>query len=206
MRAPLEIAAAPTPETASTRPGPTRPGRADPGPWQVEVSYGRLNAGDFTDIIFQTHKTTLETEQLGGIAFGREIVDIGYGFSIEAGAYFGRRFDEGGVEFALPITFVFDGFPWRDRLPMRLRAAIGPSYITKITPTERRKDDDNQGSKVLNMFNPEIEIGLPGAPEWSGFFRLHHRSGIFGLIDGVTGGSTYLVFGLRHRFDVDAFE
>ena len=70
---------------------------------------------------------------------------------------------------------------------------------------EAEEDDANKGSKLLNMFNPEVEVGWPGAPEWAGFVRLHHRSGIFGLINGVTGGSTYMTFGLRKRFAVEGY-
>ncbi|MGZ0189284.1 MAG: hypothetical protein ACKVH0_14970 [Alphaproteobacteria bacterium] len=175
------------------------------GLWYAEGSFGVLNPGDFTSIMFDAASTTVSSETIAGVGIGREVLDLGSGFSMEAGLWFAHRIDEGGVELGLPVTFVFDGFPWRDKLPMRLRLAVGPSFISKITPTEQSKDVNNVGSKVLNMFNPEIEVGLPGAPEWSGFFRLHHRSGIFGLIDDVTGGSTYMLLGLKHRFEVDGY-
>jgi len=177
--------------------------RPDPGPWQAEASVGFLNPGNFTDIVLRPHETSQGDEKLAGIAVGRKLFDLGYDFSFELGGYAGHRIDEGGLEFAVPMTVVFDGLPWRDRLPLRLRLTVGPSFTTKISETEKDKDDDNQGSKLLNMFNPEIEVGVPGAPEWNGFFRLHHRSGIFGLVDGVTGGSTYLTVGVRHRFKVE---
>jgi hypothetical protein len=175
------------------------------GPWYAEGSFGLLNPGDFTSIMFDAASTTLSNEKISGVGIGREVVDFGSGFSMETGLWFAHRFDEGGVELGLPITFVFDGFPWRDKLPMRLRLAVGPSFISKITSTEQSKDVNNVGSKVLNMFNPEIEVGPPSAPDWSGFFRLHHRSGIFGLIDDVTGGSTYMLLGLKHRFEVNGY-
>lgn len=168
-------------------------------PWHADIWYGALNPGDFTGIITDPASSTLEDEQIIGFTVGRELFDLGYGFRFGLGVLGSHRIDEGGYELGLPMTVTFDGFPWRDRLPMRLAVAVGPSFITKITPTEKRKDDDNQGSKLLNMFSPEIEIGVPDT-DWSGFFRLHHRSGIFGLVDGVSGGSTYMTFGLRHRF------
>lgn len=177
----------------------------EPGPWHVEASYGLLNPDNFSLIVFRTHKTEITGDQVWGFGVSRHIFDLDYGFSVEAGFAFNHRIDEGGVEFALPIALVFDALPWREQLPMRLRLAIGPSYTTKITEIERFKDDDNEGSKLLNMFNPEIEVGWPGAPEWAGFVRLHHRSGIFGLINGVTGGSTYMTFGLRKRFAVEGY-
>lgn len=178
---------------------------AEPGPWHVEASYGLLNPDNFTDIMFRTYRTEMSDEQTFGFGVSRKVIDLGSGFSIEAGVAVNQRIDEGGTEFALPVAFVFDGLPWRDKLPMRLRLGIGPSFTTKVTANERRKDDDNEGSKLLNMFDPEVEVGFPGAPEWAGFVRLHHRSGIFGLINGVTGGSTYVTFGLRHRFEVEGY-
>lgn len=168
-------------------------------PWHADIWYGALNPGDFTGIITDPASTTMEDEQIIGFTFGRKLFDLGYGLDFGIGVLGAHRIDEGGYEVGLPITFTFNGFPWRDRLPTKLSVAVGPSFITKITPTEKRKDDDNQGSKLLNMFSPEIEIGVPDT-DWSGFFRLHHRSGIFGLVDGVSGGSTYLTFGLRRRF------
>lgn len=203
------LAAAPAAHGASA-PTPAPPpsfnpeaAAASPGPWYAEAMYGALNPDNFTTIMFAPYKTEMTGNDIVGFGAGREIFDLGAGFSVELGLQFYQRIDEGGSDIGMPITMVFDGFPWRDRLPMRLRLAVGPSYTTSISDNERRKDDDNEGSKLLNMFNPEIEVGWPGAPEWAGFFRLHHRSGIFGLINGVTGGSTYLTVGLRHRFAVE---
>lgn len=178
-----------------------RPSR--PGPWYAEASFGYLNPDDFTTIMFQPYKTEMEDESHAIVGLGREIYDFGYGFTAELGFIFGHRIDEGGVEFGLPLAVTFDRFPWRETVPTRLRLAVGPSFVTKITPTERRKADNGEGSRLLNMFNPEIEVGVPGAPEWNGFLRLHHRSGIFGLINGVSGGSTYVMAGVRHRFSLD---
>lgn len=178
---------------------------AEPSPWYIEGSAGLLNPGNFTEIVYRTHRTTMTDQAIAGVGVGREVLEIGSGFSLDVGLQLNQRIDEGGTEFAMPITFVFDGFPWRDRLPTRFRLAIGPSYVTKISDTERRKDSNNKGSRALNMFNPEIELGLPTDPSWSAFFRLHHRSGIFKLINGVTGGSTYLTFGVRRRFAIEGY-
>ena len=168
-------------------------------PWHADIWYGALNSGDFTESIIDPASTSIEDEQIVGFTVGQKLFDLGYGFSFGLGVLGAHRIDEGGFELGMPMTVTFDGFPWRERLPTKLAIAVGPSFISKITPTEKRKADNNQGSKVLNMFSPEVEVGVPDT-DWSGFFRLHHRSGIFGLIDGVSGGSTYFTFGVRHRF------
>lgn len=168
-------------------------------PWRADIWYGALNPGDFTGIFVDPADTKMESEQIIGFTAGRKLFDLGYGFSFDLGVLGAHRVDEGGFELGMPMTVTFDGFGWRDRLPTKLAVSVGPSFISRITPTEKRKDNNNQGSKLLNMFSPEIEVGIPDT-DWSGFFRMHHRSGIFGLIDGVSGGSTYLTVGVRHRF------
>ena len=35
---------------------------------------------------------------------------------------------------------------------------------------------------------------------WSFFFRDHHRSGVFGLFNGISGGSDFLCLGVRKMF------
>ncbi len=44
----------------------------------------------------------------------------------------------------------------------------------------------------------ELEIG-PLDKDWSALFRLHHRSGAFGLV-ADEGDSNALVIGLKQRF------
>ncbi|MBE9544702.1 MAG: hypothetical protein IMF02_09445, partial [Proteobacteria bacterium] len=46
----------------------------------------------------------------------------------------------------------------------------------------------------------EIAFGPPDS-NWAGVFRIHHRSGAFGLIaDRGEGGSNTLAVGLKYRF------
>ena len=168
-------------------------------PWHADIWLGALNPGDFTESIIDPASTTIEDKKIVGFTVGRKLFNLGHGFSFGLGLLGAHRIDEGGVEIGMPMNVTFDGFPWREQLSTKLAISVGPSFISEITPTEKRKDNDNKGSKLLNMFSPEIEFGVPDT-DWSGFFRLHHRSGIFGLIDCVSGGSTYFTFGIRHRF------
>lgn len=170
------------------------------GPWYADITYGVLSDAQLVNFMFNTSNTTMTGDQQIGFSIGREVWDIGSGFSVEAGVMVNGRIDEDGVEFAAPVAIVFDDFPWRRRLPTRLRLATGPSFTSEISDAERKRDGGD-GSKFLLLFNPEIEVGLPSAPEVSAFLRLHHRTGL-GLIKGVNDGSTYLTTGLRYRFAV----
>jgi hypothetical protein len=53
---------------------------------------------------------------------------------------------------------------------------------------------------VLHNFSPEITFADPDNKNVELVLRLHHRSGIFGLIDGVSTGSTFVTTGIRVRF------
>lgn len=46
----------------------------------------------------------------------------------------------------------------------------------------------------------ELEFTPTAAPDWHMVLRLHHRSGIYGLISPQRTGSNYLGFGLRKDF------
>ena len=47
---------------------------------------------------------------------------------------------------------------------------------------------------------PEITFADPDNKDLEFVFRLHHRSGVFGLFDDVVSGSTFLSTGIRIRF------
>jgi hypothetical protein len=45
-----------------------------------------------------------------------------------------------------------------------------------------------------------MTFALPNTPKWNLVFRLHHRSGIFGLFDGIEGASNAFGIGLKYKF------
>ena len=56
-------------------------------------------------------------------------------------------------------------------------------------------------NRVLYHMLMEVAFGIPGtAKAWEAFFRIHHRSGAFGMFNEVVGGSDFLCLGGRYRF------
>ncbi|MEI8348165.1 MAG: hypothetical protein WCG27_11905, partial [Pseudomonadota bacterium] len=53
----------------------------------------------------------------------------------------------------------------------------------------------NVHRSILNYILVEITLGVPKYPDWLLSLRIHHRSGIYGLMD-VDGGSDYLCLGI----------
>jgi hypothetical protein len=91
-------------------------------------------------------------------------------------------------------------FPWDNHLDTSFAVGAGLSWATETPKVERRRRGKGQTQSFLTYLMLELEFALPDAQHWSVFSRIHHRSGAFGLFNGVTGGSNALTFGIRYRF------
>jgi hypothetical protein len=78
--------------------------------------------------------------------------------------------------------------------------STGVNYATSISDLERSKSGNDRGNNLLHYFSPELTFADPENKDLEFVARLHHRSGVFGLFNGVDGGSTFFSFGLRHHF------
>jgi len=89
-------------------------------------------------------------------------------------------------------------FPWNRVLYTNVRASVlGLSYSTGISAWEKQNSGHGKGSNFLQFGALEISFASHAESRWEVFLRLHHRSGIYGLINGVDGGSSYLAAGFR---------
>ena len=134
---------------------------------------------------------------LVGLAASRGIgrFDHRFGFEIEGQVvhHFG---DQDHWEFNLPIIGRWKAFPWDAVVDTSLAFGIGPSYASEKPKVEVANDGASR--RLLVYWMMEIEVGALDT-DWSAIFRLHHRSGAFGLV-ADEGGSNAMVIGLRHRF------
>ncbi|MDW7708855.1 MAG: hypothetical protein SCH98_00160 [Deferrisomatales bacterium] len=89
-------------------------------------------------------------------------------------------------------------FPWNAYLPTSVAVGDGLSYATRVPEVEIRRH--GRSTRLLNYLLFEITLALPGEQRWSLSLRQHHRSGVFGLHDGVHGGSDFWGAGLRRLF------
>ena len=90
-------------------------------------------------------------------------------------------------------------FPWNDTVRTSIAAGEGISYASSIPKIEQERSPDKT-AHLLNYLMLELELAPPDDPRWSVFTRIHHRSGVFGLYDGVSKGSNILAAGVRVRF------
>jgi len=96
-------------------------------------------------------------------------------------------------------------FPWDRYIDTSFALGSGLSYATREPPIEVDYNAKTHGldydvSQWLNYLLVEFTLGLPVFPQWHLLVRIHHRSGVYGLISGVTGGSNAVAAGIRYNF------
>ena len=173
-----------------------------PTPYAVTVYAGKSVRGRFTKLFWAPWDTDLENDYLLALSLSARLFELTDHLSLEIEANVARRFGEAELwEFAVPLILRWDDFPWNDTVYTTIGLSfLGPSYATEISATERRKSHNDKGSHWLNFFAPEITLSPPDDPGFAFVGRIHHRSGAFGLINGVSGGSSYVSLGVRYRF------
>ncbi|MGE0240471.1 MAG: hypothetical protein AB7F09_18260 [Parvibaculaceae bacterium] len=178
----------------------------------VTLLVGRATDTDFTQIITEPWTTNFIDMTMLGITISRRLgtldelagspllgaVGDDISFDLEAGAAYRFGAEEQG-EFWTSFYVRYDGFPWNDRIYTTAAVNTGLSLLTQTSDFERDRGD-GRTSRVLHNFSPEITFADPDNKNLEFVLRLHHRSGIFGTIDGVSSGSTFVATGIRMRF------
>lgn len=167
----------------------------------ISLAFGFSAPDNFTGIIAQPWNTSFENTWIVNASASHLLWELDENTWLDGELGVGKRFgDSAAWEFFGLVFLRWDGLPWNEWVYTSIGVGIGPSYATEISETERRKSGNDQGSRTLNMLVPEIAFALPDDEATQLVFRLHHRSGVFGLFNGVTGGSTFATVGVRVRF------
>ena len=185
----------PAKHTAAETPG-------ERGDYAITIYAGQSSPDNFASIHYEPHKTEFEDTYLTAVALSKKLFDIGAHLDVEIEGNVARRFgDDDSWEFNAALFFRWDNFPWQDYVYTTVAiGALGPSYATGISDTEKRKSGNDKGSRLLHYMAPEITFSPPSNHNISVIMRVHHRSGVFGLFDGVDGGSNFVTIGFRHYF------
>lgn len=104
------------------------------------------------------------------------------------------------TEFVLDIAVRWVTYPWDKWIDTSAALGAGLSYATEVPAFEEKENPDTGATKLLHYLVFEIAVAPPGESHWSLVLRLHHRSGVWGLFDGVGSASNFAVLGLRYRF------
>jgi len=109
--------------------------------------------------------------------------------------HFGKAHE---YELVLAPFVRWTAFPWNNYLYTNARVSLlGLSYVTGVSAWEKQNSGQEKGSNFLQFGALELTFAEKKTSPGEFFVRVHHRSGIFGLINGVVGGSNYLAVGYR---------
>jgi hypothetical protein len=160
-------------------------------PWTIKLNdIGVLGAS-------YSHRFGTVNELLGGGGLGH----LGDDFTFEGEVGTSVRFgDESLGEAWTALYLRYDGLPWNDTVYTTIGVNTGLSYLTDISEFERGRDSERKASELLHYMGPELTFADPENKNLELVLRYHHRSGVFGLFDGVVSGSTFLSAGIRIRF------
>jgi hypothetical protein len=130
---------------------------------------------------------------------GRELTGYRHYLRLEAEGQVVKHFDlMNHFEVNALVVLRWLPFPWDRYLDTSFAVGEGLSYATRDPAIEVEKH--GRTSQLLNYLLFELAFCLPQHPRWDYFLRVHHRSGVFGLFDGVSGGSNLVGAGFRYRF------
>lgn len=97
------------------------------------------------------------------------------------------------------FIFRWRDFPWNHKVLTTIGVGEGISWASHVPQQEIDSEDEpGYSRKLLNYLMTEITFSLPNHPEWQVMYRLHHRSGVFGLYAPGTVGSTAVGMGVRY--------
>jgi hypothetical protein len=179
-------------------------------PWGVTLFYGQLTETHFEET-FYTRSQLEERFMLSGMlrrelgsvremidwAPRRLYVDAEGGLVHKWGDW--KGIDQRFQEAVLSANLRYD--PGANLLGLSgISLGNGVSYATKKPEYEKEITLNDKTSRLLYYMMVEMAFHLPSLSHWELVFRVHHRSGFYGLINGVRGGSNYLGFGLRYNF------
>jgi len=181
------------------------------GDQAVSIFAGVATDAAFTDSIFFPLGNDIEDIGVVAIAYSRRlgtwdeltgnILPLGENFTLEGEVGVSARFGDESLGEAWTGLFLrYDGFPWNDSVYTTMAINTGLSVLTEQSDFERSRDDDNKNSVLLHYMGPEITFSDPDNKDLELMVRFHHRSGVFGLFDGVVSGSTFISSGVRMRF------
>lgn len=175
------------------------------GPWAIGVFAGiEATDGEMFTVFRAIPDRGERQDRFAGVQISRELARFwGERLSLEAEVGVGSRFQHlHGAEGWAAIFLRYHGFPWDRYLVTTIAASTGVNYATRLPLSELDTPDqlDRHKSRLLHYLAAEITFALPDHRQHEVFFRLHHRSGVFGAFDGVRGGADVITFGYRYRF------
>jgi hypothetical protein len=171
--------------------------------WSVSAFGGVYTNRDFGSTISRWPDDT-ENDQMIALSVSRRIGQWGRHLTWEVEGLFAEHFGKSGSyrynyeEMAAFIVLRYHTFPWNRYVRTSFAMGEGISYTTQVPYHEQYKAGDDGYHRFLNYLMAELTFGVPSVPSLNLVYRIHHRSGIYGLIGDQ--GSNYYCIGVRFSF------
>lgn len=165
--------------------------------WAITAYGARLTDGDLDDSAIFT--SDFEDSYLLTVALSRRFYTFRDLLDFELEGQIVKHFkDQDHWEFNGLLVSRWLPLPWDKYIDTSLAMGAGISYATKTPEIEAKNHSDTNQFLAYLLF--EAAFALPDVPQWSVVARIHHRSGAFGLFNGVTGASNAWGAGIRYSF------
>jgi hypothetical protein len=163
--------------------------------WAVTLYGGPFTKNDFLDFFQEPVK--FDNAGMLSLAASREFGVLTRHLRWEAGIGVTKWFgDQTNWEFTAALIARWVTFPWNDYVNTTFAIGDGPSFATEPPKLEIKNFDEAKRLQNYVMF--ELTFGLPRYPQWDLVIRIHHRSGVFGVLGG--SGSTVPALGIKYKF------
>lgn len=161
---------------------------------------GRYTDDYLADNVIFLSNINYEDSWIMGATVSKVISEIQTNYYWELEAQLAKHF---GVQqhWELNGLFIFrlTNFPWNRLVFTTLGIGEGISHASKIPSIERSSHTNRGAAKTLNYLLIETTFSSNKSSRWQMYLRIHHRSGVFGLFNGVRGGSNIICLGLKKR-------
>lgn len=181
----------------------------------IRPLYGVATQSDLGDLLtFKDLKKDPNEGKLAGIQVERYVYKRPYDFPINItlqssfithfNSYSGEETDyytnDNTYEINFGIKIYWTEFPWDKYVRTRLGVSEGLSYTSNITNLERYNQYYKKNSNYLNYIDITLSFNAKDITKINELedtyigLGVSHRSGIFGTINGVDGGSNNVTF------------
>ncbi len=178
-------------------------------PWGLSFYWGRMSTKLLNQVLqfnIDTHEAVLYSAEISYQLAPENIISrasryVGAKFSVALNGTY--QDDPQGNIYEVNTFFRLDwsNVPWKKYLLTTFSIGEGVSYVSDVPARELRTAWHDKDAKRFNNFLMfEMAFALPSHPNIQILYRVHHRSGCFGLYHSSNSGSTAIGVGIRYLF------